>query len=425
LRKGIQFHDGSPFNAEALAWSLNRIKNPETGSPHTWKLALLEKIEVMDEYTVRLHFKKPYPFLRVALTGSTGRAGTVVPKSAVDKWGSEFGVHPVGTGPFRFVDWIKNDRIVLERNTNYFEIGQDNKPLPYLDRVEFRLVADMTTAITALESGELDGLSTVPFHFVERLRKNPNLVLDDTVGGNWTHVTFNTTRPPFDDVNLRRAVAYGLNREALIRQVYAGGAIPAHGPISPPMSGFYSEKYDLGKTGQGYDLALAKKYLAQSRHAGGVEVTLLTRGEEEFPQVATVVKSQLEPLGIKVKIEVLDVPSFNKRFEKGEFDIVTWHWVADLDPDETLYPELHTGEKWNSGKWSNPEFDALVSEAQATEDMPRRVELYRKAEAIIADQCPVAVLVHKKEYKVFNKRVRGFVQIPADLVDLHRVWIER
>lgn len=425
LRKAIKFHDGSPFDAQALAWSLSRVKSPDTGSPHAWKLTLLEKVEIVDDYTVQLHFSKPYPFFRVAMTGSTGRAGTMVPKSAVDKWSDEFGVHPVGTGPFLFVEWIKNNRITLERNPQYFEVGKDGKPLPYLDKVEFRLVDDVTSAITALETGELDGLSAVPFHYVGRLRRNPSLVLHETVGGNWTHVTFNTTQPPFDDVNLRRAVAYGIDREALIKQVYAGCAIPAHGPISPPMTDFYSETFELGKTGQAYAPNLARRYLAQSQYSKGVEVSLLARGEEEFAQVATVVKSQLERLGIKVKIDVLDVPAFNKRFEKGEFDMVTWHWVADLDPDETLYPELRTGEKWNSGSWSNAEFDALVDEAQITADPTLRAHLYQKAQAIIADQCPVAVLVHKKEYKVFNKRVRGFVQIPADLIDLHRVWIER
>ena len=140
LRRGVKFHDGEECTAEVVKWNQERVRDPGVKSPHAWKLAYLDRIQILDRYQLKITFAKPYQFLFVASTGSTGRAGTIVSPKAVAKHGADYGRHPVCTGPFRLAEWIAEDRVVLERNPSYFEMGADGKPLPYLDRVTIRFV---------------------------------------------------------------------------------------------------------------------------------------------------------------------------------------------------------------------------------------------------------------------------------------------
>jgi peptide/nickel transport system substrate-binding protein len=238
FHKGVTFHNGDPFTAKDVQWNLERVKDPKQSPIHAWKLKLLENTEILDDHTVRLTFAKPYPFLRVAFTGSTGRAGTMVSPKAVEQWGKDYGRHPVGTGPFKFVEWKEADFIALERHAQYFEMGDDGKPLPYLDKVLFKIIIEPSTLIAAVQTGEVDSLNNAAPQFVALLRKNPNLQVQTLVGGNWRHISFNCAKEPFSDVNLRRAVAYVINREEILKQVQFDEGIVAHGPISPPMTGF-------------------------------------------------------------------------------------------------------------------------------------------------------------------------------------------
>ena len=243
FRKGVTFHNGDPFTAKDVQWNLERVKDTKQSPIHAWKLKLLEKIEVLDDHTVRLTFEKPYPFLRVAFTGSTGRAGTIVSASAVEKWGKEYGRHPVGTGPFKFVEWKEADFILLERNPQYFEMGADGKPLPYLDKMHIKIIIEPSTLVAAVQAGEVDGINNAAPQFVPVLRKHPNLQVYTLVGGNWRNIAFNCAKEPFNDMNLRKAVAYGINREEIVTQVQFGEGIVAYGPISPPMTGFYNPEF--------------------------------------------------------------------------------------------------------------------------------------------------------------------------------------
>jgi peptide/nickel transport system substrate-binding protein len=153
LRRGVKFHNGDPCDAEAVKWSLERVKDPAVGSPHAWKFETLAGIDIVDESTIRMRFSKPYAFLPVALTGSTGRAGTIVSKRAVEQHGKAFGRNPVGTGPFKFAGWRENESITLARNPDYFEPG-----LPYLDGVQILLIKEPTAAGAAGSRHRKDGV---------------------------------------------------------------------------------------------------------------------------------------------------------------------------------------------------------------------------------------------------------------------------
>lgn len=426
LHKGVTFHNGDPCTAADIKWNLERVKDKTQAPIHAWKLALLESIETPDPHTIKLSFAKPYPFLRVAFTGSTGRAGTILSPRAVKEKGKAYGRSPVGTGPFKFVEWKEGDFIALERFADYWEKDAAGGKLPYLDKVLIKFIIEPSTLVAALKTGEVDGINNVSPQFVADLRKDPKLTVSTAVGGNWRCLHMNLAKEPFSDKNLRKAVAFAVDRKEILDRVEFGEGIIAHGPISPPMGVFYDAAYETGKNGQYFDLEQAKQLMKQSKHANGAEVMLLSGNAGTAPRQAEVVQAQLAKIGVKVNIELADAPTFKRRWlQERQWDLVGVQWDADLDPDETLYPELHSGEAWNAGKWANADFDKMVEGARSENDFKKRKKFYEEAVRVIVEDAPVAVLLHLNEQKVFHKYVKGFQMIPAGLIDMHRVWLDK
>jgi peptide/nickel transport system substrate-binding protein len=235
----------------------------------------------------------------------------------------------------------------------------------------------------------------------------------------------NLAKEPFSDKNFRKAVAFALDRKEILDRVQFGEGIIAHGPISPPMGGFYDPAFETGKNGQYFDLEQAKQLVKQSKYANGAEVLLLSNNSGIDPRQAEVVQAQLAKIGVRVKIEIADAPTFRRRWlQERQWDLVQLQWDADLDPDETLYPELHSTEAWNAGKWVSKAFDQAVEGARAEADVKKRKKYYDDAVKAMLEDAPVAIVLHANEQKVFAKRVKGFQMIPAGLIDMHYVWLD-
>jgi peptide/nickel transport system substrate-binding protein len=426
LHKGVTFHNGEPCTAAEVKWNLERVKDKQQAPIHAWKLELLEAVDTPDSHTVKLTFRKPFPFLRVALTGSTGRAGTIVSPKAVKELGKAFGRKPVGTGPFKFVEWKEGDSILLEKNPNYWETDAAGGKLPYLDRVLIRIIIEPSTLVAALQTGEVDGVANVSPQFMAQVRADAKLAAYTVTGGNWRCVHFNLTREPFSDFALRKAAALAIDRKEIVDKVQFGEAVVAHGPISPPMTGFFDPAFSSGKNGQYYDLEAAQAYLARSKHKGGVEALLIAPNTSTYPRTAEAIQAQLAKINIKVKIEASDFPTWRRKWlQERAFDMVLLQWDADLDPDETIFPELHSKETWNAGRWNNPEFDRLVEAARQEADQKKRKSFYDQAVKLIAEDAPVAAIFHANEQKVFHKYVKGFQVVPANLINMHGVWLDK
>ncbi len=428
LRRGVKFHTGEEFTAEDVKWNQERLADKQVGSPHGWKLASLDRIQILDKHKVKITFAKPYQFLPVAWTGATGQAGTIVSRRAVEKRGRAYGRNPVGTGPFRFVEWVENDRIVLERHREYFEMGADGRRLPYLDKVTILLFREPFTAVGAMMTGDIDGMSTCPIPYVTMQRNNPNLTVYGQVEGNVTYLGMNTRRPPFDDKALRQAVSFAIERTPIIKQVYFGEAIQACGAISPPMTDFYNPTLCASKKGQYFDLEKARALRAKSKVQGEIEVEYMTTAGSTGSagagtRVAELIQPMLAKIGITARILLYDQATWQKKRNTGDFLMYDGGGRADLDPDETLFPAWHSGQPWNFVGYSNPEFDRLVTEAQFEPSLPKRKVLYEKAVLILAEDAPCAFLAHLKEFKVLSKRVKNFQYVPADLMNFHTVWV--
>lgn len=417
LRPGVKFHDGTPCDAEAVKFSLMRVKTGTPASPHAWKLALLNEVEIVDPLTVRLHFEKPYAFLPVALNGSTGRAGTIVSPAAVAKYGADYGRNPVGTGPFKFVSWKENDAIELEANPDYFEPG-----LPKVAKVSFMFVDEASTAVAALVSGQIHGMNDCPMQLVSQVRNIPGVTLYGEIEGNYTYVGMNTRKAPFDDPELRRAVAFAINREAVNKQAYFGLGQEAYTPISPPMSGYFDPAIATSGRGHFFDLEKAKAFRAKAANQAPIEVTyLMTERNAIGTRVAQTVAPMLAEIGIKVKLELIEPAAWVQRMKEGNFEMLDFDWVADLDPEETLYPEFRSDGSWNYWGWVSPAFDDLCARASVELDVAKRAAMYHEAEDLLMADAPIAMLCHLPVYKVLSKKVSGFSYVPCDLMDLHQV----
>jgi peptide/nickel transport system substrate-binding protein len=417
LRPGVKFHDGTPCDAEAVKWSVERVWKGTPKSNHAWKYKELASVDVLDPLTVRLTFNKPYAFLPVALTGSTGRAGTIVSRAAVEKYGANFGRNPVGTGPFKFVSWRENDSVVLEKNPDYFEKG-----LPKLDKVTMVIMKETSAAVAAMLSGQIDGMSDVPLQFVTQLKAQKNLTVYGEIEGNYVYFGMNTKRAPFDDINLRRAVAYAINREVIIKQAFFGHAQQAYTPISPPMSDFFDPNVATSGRGQRFDLAKAKEFRAKVATKGPIEPIFMASEQGLYgTRMVQSVLPMLEAIDIKPKVELIERAAWVQRLNARDFDMYDYNWWADLDPDETITPEFRTGEAWNYPGWSNKRFDELVTAAQDTLDVSKRQTYYKEACDILMDEAPIGIVAHMPVFKCLSQKVKGFQYIPVDSFNLHTV----
>ena len=424
LRRGVKFHTGEEVTADDVQWNQERLRDRAVGSPHGWKLAALERIEALARHRIKITLARPYQFLPVAWTGGIGRAGTIVSRRAVEKHGRAYGRHPVGTGPFRLVEWREGDRILLERNRDYFERGADGRPLPYLDRVTILLPREPATAIGALMTGELDGMARCPLAFAAVLRKNPNLALYGQVGGNTSYLAMNTRKPPFDDRTLRQAVALALDRTPIIQQAYFGEAMPACSPISPSMADFYGPALCAGRPVQVFDLERARALRAKTKVQGEIEVEYLvsTVGAAGI-RLAELIQPMLARIGITARLLLHDPATWRKKREAGDFHLYDDAGVAHLDPEESLFPAWRSGEPANLVGYSNPEFDRLITEARVEANLPKRRALYERAGRTLAEDAPCAFLTHFTEFKALSKRVKNFRYVPADLMNFHDVWV--
>ena len=250
--------------------------------------------------------------------------------------------------------------------------------LPYLDKVLIKIIVEPSTLVAALKTGEVDLINYASPQFVGDLRKDPKLTALSAVGGNWVCMHMNIAKEPFNDKALRKAVTFAIDRKEILEKVEFGEGIVAHGPISPPMGGFYDAAFESGKNGQYFDLEQAKSLMKQAKYDGR-ELLLLSVNTGTAPRRAEVVQAHLAKIGVKVRIELADFPTFRRRWlQERQWDLVQVQWDADLDPDETLYPELHSTEAWNAGKWVNKEFDRAVEAARSGARLQEAQEVLRR-----------------------------------------------
>ncbi len=381
LRKGVKFHNGEPFNAESVKFSFERVLNPEQKSPlrgfYTW----IKSVDIVDEHTVRILTHKPYPLIHEILT--FGNFGMVPPRYIKEKGDAHFARNPVGTGPYRFVEWRKGERTVVEANDQYW------KGAPAIKTIVFRVIPETATQIAELLSGGVDIIRAVPPDQIPAIERSGTARVTAT---KILRVVFlqmdgdgRAGKGPLTDVRVRRAINHAINVDEIIAKVLGGKAVRSSNGNNPMVFG-----YDPTTKPYAFDPAQAKKLLAEAGYPNGVDLTLNTYAGSivNVDQVAQAVQGYLAQVGVRIKLRhFADVGQYLANFRGSKLDGITfasWGYSSVFDTDAIYYIHFHSGEPYtyNSAK----EMDTWLDDARSTVDAKKRLELYSKFQHFIVDR---------------------------------------
>ncbi|WP_166241998.1 ABC transporter substrate-binding protein [Paenibacillus turpanensis] len=419
LRKGVKFHDGTPVNAEAVKFSIDRQRDPKHPYHNTGTYAYaeftfspIETIEAVDETTVKMKLKEPFaPFLgNMAM-----HAASVVSPAAVEKYGADFTKNPVGTGPYKFVSWNPGVEIVLEKNESYF------KDAPKIDKLVFKPITEAQTRLAELEAGTIDVIVNIPPDDLEALRANKSLQVIEQAGMHVWWTAFNTQKAPFDNVKVRQAVNYAINKEAIVDGILKGTGELANTPLPPTVWGHNPKVKNYE-----YNAEKAKALLTEAGYPNGFEVTYWVpesgSGMQQPQAMAVAIQSDLQKIGVKVNIQTLEWGAYlDKVFapaDQNDMDMHQMSWIGDNgDPDNFLYI-LFSGAQWptagfNDSYYKNAAVDELLAKARTTKDKGERTKMYEEAQKLIMADAPWIVVDHEKQIIATSARLKNFKLHPT------------
>ncbi len=412
LRSGVEFHDGTPFNAEAVKACLDRVLNKETGSPRRSVLAPISEVAVVDTNTVNITTEVPCGSLLQRLAHPVA---AMISPAAIAKYGKDLGTHPCGTGAFRFVEWETGERLVLERNEKYFDGA------PKVSRLTFQIVPEDATRALLLQAGQADIALRLPVSELERLKNEPDISVIQTDTVMTMYVALNNSRGVLKDVRVRQALNYAVDKQLIVRDILGGLATVADAPISPYTWGYAPCKvYER-------DVQKAKDLLKEAGHPDGVELVLWTPVGRYLmdTQVSENLQAQWAEAGIKVTIRQWEFQALMSEVKKGQFDMVLLGWSPSTgDADQGLYPVFHSTQfppRSNRAFYSNAKVDELLVKAQSETDADKRKALYKEAEQIITDEAAWTFLYYPKQAAVFRKNISGIELLPTEHIILGKV----
>ena len=415
LRKGVKFHDGTPFNAEAVKFSIERQFNPEHPANKLGKYPFanfffgnVKAVEAMDDSTVRFVLKEPRASFLAVLTSG---AASIVSPTAVRKWGADYPLNPVGTGPFRYVSWQRGQQVVLEKNPDYW------KGAVKLDRVVYRPIVEDQARLTELMTGAVDLIVGVPPDFVGQLEGSPKVSIARQVGAHVWYLGINNQKKPFDDKRVRQALNYAVNKDAIVKDVLKGTGAVSKGPVLPNTWGA-----DAALKAYPYDPQKAKQLLAEAGYPNGFSTTLWVpesgSGMQSPVAMSTVMQSNLKAVGVNVTLQTMEWGAFLAKLRSQEQELFALSWMAGTeDPDMVMYPLLHSSQ-WtpngpNRALYKNTRFDELLTQARLVTDQAERAKLYREAQKILVDDAPWIFVDHEVQISASSKRVQGFKLHPS------------
>ena len=432
LRKGVKWHDGVEFTAEDVLFGFKLITDPKTPTAYAGDFLEVDRAEVIDRYTFRVHYKKPF----APALSSWGNL-VVLPKHLLegkDITKTEFGRHPIGTGPFRFKEWRAQEKIVLSANPDYFD-GR-----PYLNHIIYRIIPDPATMFMELKAGGIDWMGLTPLQyarqtnsreFLSRFRKYKYLAFS------YTYLGYNLKHPLFKDRRVRQALSYAIDKREIVDGVLFGLGVPATGPYKPD-TWFYNphvKRYP-------YDPERARRLLAEAgwrdtdgdgildRDGRPFEFTILTnQGNLSRLLTAQIIQRRLSEIGIKVHIRTVEWTAFIHEFiDKRRFEAVILGWTTGPEPD--LYDIWHSSKIKPPGLnfvgYANPEVDRLLEEGRRTFDREQRKKIYDRFQEILAEDQPYTFLYVPMALPCIHKRFRGIKPAPIGIAyNLERWWVPK
>ena len=434
LEEGVTFHDGTPFNAEAVKINFERWADPE----HEYAFAddgfvysmygtmfggykgdeghVIEEINVINDYEIEFKLSQPLGYFLQNLGMSYF---AITSPAALEEYGPDISEHPVGTGPFKFVSWTKNDSIVLEKFEDYRVEG-----LPKLDKVIFQVIPDPSARLIALRSGEVDIMDDLNPDDAAVVEGEDGLTLLTRAENNFGYVGMNTEKPPLDKKEVRQAIRYAIDKQAIADALYAGYATTSKNPLPPVYLGYNDDVEDYE-----YNPEKAKELLAEAGYPDGFDIELVmsptSRPYMPDPKtVAEIVQNNLAEIGVNVTISSHEWAPYLELTQNGETELFILGWSGtNGDPDYFLSSLLHSSNKGSSNYtyYENPEVDDLLDRAKRAVDQDERADLYSQALEIINEDSPMVTLVHSTPVLAISDNVINYVPHPSTSESLAEV----
>ncbi len=429
LREDVTFHNGRTLTAEDVVWTMHRMMDPETKAPRQ-RLYMVKEVRAVDEFTVEFVLNESFaPFL--AILANPGLS--IIPKEEIERLGDDFARNPVGSGPFRFVSWIQDKEVVLDRFADYWVAE------PNLDKVIFRPIPETSVAEMSVLTGDVDVIEDVLPDDVEYMKTAGNLQV--MPGGGYYYVCINmhpertslyekTGKNPFLDLRVRQALNLAFDTDEVLNAVYPGigDSIRAYGTL-PPASWAYNEVIEA--LAPGYDLERAKQLMAEAGYADGFECEILAMSDAARQAIAIILQATLKKLNIEATIDSPEFGTLLQRANDGDFDLGVFGWSGSPDPHDYLYWLLHS-DNWGSGGnnafYKNAPVDKLLDYGATASTLDERKSYYEAAQVIVAVELPHIALYWKPEFLAKTSRVhdlqahfQGWFTLVSPEVN---VWVE-
>jgi peptide/nickel transport system substrate-binding protein len=405
LRSGIKYQDGTPFNGASVKANIDRYLTAAT-SRRKSDLASVKSVEVMDDTHVIFHLKKSDATLLATLVD---RAGMMVSIDAVTKGGQNFSLAPVGagTGPFEFVEWMRNDHLTLKKNPSYWRPG-----LPYLNGVTYRAIPDVNAILSALKTGDIDIARVIAAKDVASVKADTSFIYKDVPAIGFNGFELNAGTSPFNDPAKRQAVATAIDRHAILKDINFNIGVVGYGPIPPSSWAFDSSE----KIYDNPDASKAKSL------ATGFTFTYKTTSDPVQQQLAQLIQSEMSAAGITMMIQTEEFATYQQECANHQFQACSVSWSGRIDPDGNMYAWWHTGGSFNDSLYSNPQVDGWLEDARTTADQAKRKADYDNAQKQIVQDAPYVFTTFGVSAQVSNTKIHNFTLYPDLMIRMAEVW---
>jgi peptide/nickel transport system substrate-binding protein len=413
LRPGVLFHDGEKLDAEAAKFTFERNLTAQ-GSFRRSEISVVQSVEVVDPLTIKLNLANPFAPLIAQLTD---RAGMMVSPAAAKAAGANFGLKPVCAGPFKFVERVAQDRIVVERFADYWD-----KSRIFLDKITYQPIPDATVRLANLQAGSLDLIERVLATDLDAVKKNNRLKLTGVAELGYTGVTFNlnngdkSNSPIGKDARVRQAFGLSIDRDVINQVVFSGEYVPGNQWVSPA-SPYYQKTQPIPAR----DVAKAKALLKEAGVATPYTVTMMVPNNPEQRQLAEVIQAMVKESGFDLKIQATEFAASLEAGTKGDYQLYQIGWSGRTDPDGNFFSFYSCKGALNDSKYCDPAVEALMDQSRATSDIAQRNKLFEQIVAKISAESPILYLYHRKWLNAHSVKLTGLKLVPDGIIRLQDV----
>jgi peptide/nickel transport system substrate-binding protein len=421
LQKGVKFHDGTDFNAKVAKWNLERAAFDKKSRLRS-SLSTVDSVTVIDDYTVKVTLKAPDASFMTFLSDAPDTLAAMLSQAAMEKLGDDqFGLKPVGSGPMQFVEWMSGDRVVVKKFDGFWDKGADGQPLPYLDGIVYRIVVDDSVRYAEIRSGNAEFIAQIHPKDYASVKADANLVYFDAEWKPDTAiVTFNMESGPFAKSKpLRQAVAYALDRDAIVKTLGFGLGKAEKGQLLPGTIG-----YDPSIPYYNFDPTKAKKAVQDSGLPAPVEVHMMVHNRNVDMQAAQMYKQMMDQIGFNSILEVAERTANIAKREAGIFEFTFLQQSHSADPDEQFSLPYSCGSTGNFARYCNKDLDKCLIEGRSVYDPKQRTEIYKRCQQIINDDLPMVWIWSRPTNAVYSKSLKGYA---GDwwARDMRAVWLDK